>query len=248
MGENKILILIDNIFIYDQIKEIIRIKNRNDVEFDFFHSPIKTEIWSHPDFLNKNKQLDIKISYHTLINKYHTIISIHCLQLFPKELVEKVRCINVHPGYNPINRGWYPQIFSIIRNIPIGATIHEMDEELDHGMIIARKFVDKYIWDTSLSLYQRVINAELELFDVNFDKIIDNTYNKIQPETEGNLFLKKNFTDLCLIDLNEKGTFEDFYNRLRALSHGQYKNAYFIDSKTGKKVYIKLDTYIDENE
>ena len=52
------------------------------------------------------------------------------------------------------------------------------------------------------------------------------------------IFLKKDFNELLELDLNEQISIGDFINRLRALTHGNYDNAYFIDSKTNKKVFI----------
>ena len=40
-----------------------------------------------------------------IIESYQLVISVHCKQIFPKRLVENVLCINLHPGYNPFNRG-----------------------------------------------------------------------------------------------------------------------------------------------
>ena len=71
-----------------------------------------------------------------ITNNYNLIISLHCKQIFPSNLVKSITCINIHPGYNPYNRGWFPQVFSIINSKPIGATIHVMDENIDHGPII----------------------------------------------------------------------------------------------------------------
>ena len=175
-----------------------------------------------------------------LIDEYELIISMHCKQLFPLQLIQKVKCINVHPGYNPVNRGWYPQVFAIINDTIIGATIHEIDEQLDHGNIIARMEVPKYAWDTSLELYNRVLEAELTLLNKNLISILCNTYQTQKPENEGILYLKKDFQQLCKLDLENTDTFEAFINKLRALSHKPYNNAYFIDKASGKKVFINI--------
>lgn len=175
-----------------------------------------------------------------LIEEYDLIISMHCKQLFPLQLIQKVKCINVHPGYNPVNRGWYPQVFAIINDTIIGATIHEIDEQLDHGNIIARMEVPKYPWDTSLELYNRVSEAEITLLNKNLISILCNTYQTQKPESEGTLYLKKDFQQLCKLDLENTDTFEAFINKLRALSHKPYRNAYFIDKASGKKVFINI--------
>lgn len=238
----KVLVIIDNVSQYEKLKKVIQTKNRIDVEFTFRASSIDSNIINHTDFVDfKEKYINVKKDVQFILNNFDLVISAHCLHIFPKELVNNKRCINIHPGYNPINRGWYPQVFSIINELPIGATIHEIDNELDHGNIIARKFVEKHNWDTSLSIYERILAAEIELFIEYFDQILDGTYSKIKPENEGNVFYKKDFEDLCKIELEETGKFVDFYNKLRALSHGDYKNAYFIDKITGKKIFIKIE-------
>lgn len=237
-----VLILTDNFPQYERIRQLTCLKERIDVQFNFRRSPDRSILNPQDKMIRSALQpLDISADMDSIVEQYHLIISLHCRQIFPSEVVRRVRCINIHPGYNPFNRGWYPQVFSIVHDLPIGATIHEMDEQLDHGPIIARKMVGKNIWDTSLSLYKRVLSAELDLFKEYFDAIIDGTYSVTTPEKEERLFLKKDFQALCRIDLDRTGTFRQFYDLLRALSHGSYKNAYFTDPQTKKKVHINLD-------
>lgn len=184
--------------------------------------------------------LNIKEEVDTLIVQFDLIISLHCKQLFPKKLVESIRCINIHPGLNPFNRGWYPQVFSIINGLPSGATIHEIDEFLDHGSIICQKEVKIEVWDTSLTAYDKILNAEIELLNSHLEKILTNTYKPVSPEFEGNVNLKKDFNSLCQIELKSVDTFENHINHLRALTHGNYTNAYFYDSE-GNKISVKIE-------
>lgn len=235
----KVLIISDNIFL---LKKFISIINNHSVKYDIAVSPTSdVETFKH-QITQDLKVLDLK-NHETitvLIKQYDIIFSIHCKQLFPEKLVNTVKCINIHPGYNPINRGWYPQIFSIVHNLPIGATIHEMDKELDNGNIIDRAYVEKEITDTSETLYNKILEKEIYLLKKNLKNILNQTYQTVTPENKGNLFLKKDFNQLCEIDLNEKNTMLYFINKLRALSHGNLKNAYFIDPTTGKKIFITI--------
>ena len=184
--------------------------------------------------------LNVKTDYEKLIGKYDLIFSLHCKQLFPAGLVTKVKCINVHPGYNPFNRGWFPQVFSILNNKPAGATIHEIDELLDHGAVIARREAKINSWETSLDVYNKVQLLEVELLKENMEAILCGTYKTMDPEQEGNVNLKKDFNDLCLLDMNKATTMGEAINYLRALTHGNYPNAFFVDSETGAKVYVKI--------
>jgi methionyl-tRNA formyltransferase len=184
--------------------------------------------------------LDMKTQFKEVIDNYDLVISAHCKQIFPDELVQKVKCINIHPGLNPFNRGWFPQVFSIINGLPLGATIHEIDEEIDHGKIIAQKEVPLNAWDTSLSAYNRVQEAEKKLLEENIDSIFNGTYKTSSPKKEGNLNLKADYDKLRQIDANEQLTFKEAIDKLRALTHPPYKNAYFIDSDSGEKIWVQI--------
>lgn len=188
----------------------------------------------------------VKEEWKELTDNFDLIISLHCKQLFPVELVNRIRCINVHPGLNPFNRGWFPQVFSILNGLPTGATIHEIDEELDHGKIIAQTEVPNYAWDTSIDIYNRVLQAEVELLKTYLPKIISGDYTAYAPEQEGNVNLKKDFNALCELDLSKKQSVGETIDLLRALTHGQYKNAFFFDPQTGKKVYVSISCEVEK--
>ena len=174
-----------------------------------------------------------------IVRDYDIVFSLHCKQIFPKALVSKIPCFNFHPGFNPYNRGWYPQAFSIINDLPIGATIHRMDEQVDHGGIVAQKKVHVFPNDTSMEVYNRVIDVEKELIKENIINIITNKSLLSTPNKEGNYNSIKDYKDLCKLDLNSIGTLESHINLLRALSHGEFQNAYYI--KNGKKYFIKIE-------
>jgi methionyl-tRNA formyltransferase len=244
-----ILVISDNAFLCSKLESILmeRINDQQKVVFSI--SPF-SEIKAFRNFISSEVLvLDLKkeeeVDY--IIKNYDLVLSIHCKQFFPEKLVNNVKCINIHPGYNPINRGWYPQVFSIYHDLPIGATIHEIDTELDHGSIIDREFVEKKIYDTSGMLYDKILDKEIELFNRNVQAILNNNYVTITPENEGNLFLKKDFNNLCHIDLQEVTTAGKFIDKLRALSHKDFKNAYFTDPESKKKIFISLQIQPSES-
>lgn len=237
-----ILIISDNFFLCKEFIAIFKKKFKETISVNLAISP--SSIYDDfKDIANSELRIfNMKNTNHIkmIISKYDLVFSIHCKQLFPKELVESLKCINIHPGYNPENRGWYPQVFSIIHKNILGATIHEMDEFLDNGNIIDREIVSQKSYDTSGELYNRVLQKELELIERNLEAILTNTYKVMVPEGEGKMYLKKDFRDLCKLDLNEQITMGEAINRLRALTHFQYKNAYYIDEIEGKKVYVSV--------
>ena len=182
-----------------------------------------------------------------IVENFDVVVSGHCKQLFPAQLVNGTRCINIHPGLNPHNRGWFPQVFSILNGKPLGATIHVIDEALDHGPILAQKEVPVFSWDTSLSAYQRVQEAEKKLIEDSLEDILFNRCNgsKAAP---GNVNLKRDFNALCELDLEEVLTMKEAIDRLRALSHPPYSNAYFKAQEDQRKVFVSLSLEPENNQ
>lgn len=245
--KKNILVISDNLFICNEFEKIIETIEYPNITWDFSISPF-SDYKLFSDSLKNNvsvRNLKDSNNINEICETYHIVFSLHCKQIFPDKLVSNVKCINIHPGYNPINRGWYPQVFAIIKDYPIGATIHEIDAELDHGPIIDRAFVEKNSWDTSLSLYNKVVDLEIELIKKNIESILSDSYATIEPETDGVLHLKKDFNELLEIKLGEIQTVGETINKLRALTHGNYKNAFFIDPPTGKKVFVNIELTIE---
>lgn len=227
---SKIMIITDNLELLEKFKKLVA-KNHYPYFFAYFCSP------KSPLTLDT---INLKKDYDVIINEgYSLVISLHCNQLFPENLVKQIRCINVHPGFNPFNRGWYPHVFSIINKLKAGVTIHEIDKLLDHGPIIVQKELEIYPYDTSLSCYQRLLELEMELLETYLPDIIDNSYKHAPMLPEGNINYRQDFNRLCELNLNETLSMGDAINRLRALSHGKFKNAYFYDDE-GNKIFIRI--------
>lgn len=244
------LIISDNSYLCEKFLGIIKKKKIKSCRFTFSISPFSYKadfrFVNHDELkvFNLKKQNDIDF----IKNNYDLIFSIHCKQIFPCDLVKELKCINIHPGFNPINRGWYPQVFSIIKKTPIGATIHEIDDKLDHGSIIKRELVLKNIFDTSKTLYDKIVMKELELLEDCLESIIMNNYRVFEPENEGTIYFRSDFEELLELNLNEQVSIGDLIDRLRALTHGDFKNAYFVDPDTGKKIFVSIKLSQENNE
>jgi methionyl-tRNA formyltransferase len=194
---------------------------------------------------NMISPIDLKADYERLLGEFEIGVSCHCKQIFPRKLVEGIECFNFHPGLNPYNRGWFPQVFSILNGLPAGATIHRMDSQIDHGPIVAQQSVNIRASDTSKTVYDRVVEAEFGLFDHWIDKLMDRNYREYLPESEGNYNSISDFESLCEIDLNQKLSFAQAIDYLRAMTFEGYYNAYFYD-EDGKKNFVSLNIEKDK--
>lgn len=244
-SKKRVLVVTDHLVFYESFKKIVARKKIKNAKFSYRYSYFNEEFASKFRHSSLLRTINVNANQKEIVQKYDLVICLHPKQVFPKRLVDNIRCVGIHPGLNPYNRGWFPHVFSIFNGLPTGATLFVMDEKIDHGPIIAQKEIEIYPYDTSSSLHKRVLKAEIELLDKNIERIIKNNYTARKPKKEGNLNYKKNFEKMCRIDLNKKGTFRDFLNLLRALSYEGYKNGYFIDPKTGKKIYVKIDLELE---
>lgn len=125
-----------------------------------------------------------------------------------------------------------------------GVTIHEIDAKLDHGPIIVQLEYNIKDWDTSASVYEALMRIERDLLLENFERILNRGYDTFIPE-EGNVNYFRDYRQLLEINLEEVGTYHDLINKLRALTHPPYKNAYFIDS-AGNKVFVSINLEKDK--
>lgn len=232
-----IFIVTDNKWWLEKAREFFEKKSLN---ASYFCSPRGENLFKEEIKSQVINPLDVKHGVEFLTKNFELGFSCHCKQIFPKELVEKVRCINIHPGLNPYNRGWFPQVFSILNKKPIGATIHLMDAEVDHGEILYQQEVKVFDWDTSKDIYTRVLEAEYRLFDKNFDSLIAATYHQTAMTFEGNYNSFQDYKPLLEIDLDKTVTMREAIDYLRAMTHPPYKNAFF-KTKNGEKVYVALD-------
>ena len=229
----KICVFTDNSYIYEGFSALLpRFKEHT---FDFFYSPWNRAFSPRENF----RPLRLKDQGRDFYESYDLFLSLHSKQLFPTELVENHLCINVHPGLNPFNRGGFPQVFSILNGLPCGVTIHKMDAELDHGPILWQEEVPLLASDTSKDIYDRILKKELELLENHLGDLLAGNYSLTPLPHEGNINYKADFDALCRIARDEPATYGAVIDRLRALTHAPYENAYFIDDD-GKKGYVGI--------
>lgn len=239
----RICVITDNKYIYENFKEIVK-KNFVKHEFDYFYSKINryfSELYADDDI----RPIRLKECNESLFNAYDVFFSLHCKQIFPDILVKNHRCINIHPGLNPYNRGWFPQVFSIINGLPAGVTIHEMDTELDHGPIIFQRQIKINSYDTSGDVYERILQTEMQLLEEHFEELIEGAYSVSEMPTAGNINYMADFKALCKLNMDEKGTMREHINLLRAVTFAGYRNAYYEEN--GQKIYVTISFEQEEN-
>lgn len=91
------------------------------------------------------------------------IVSYNYRYLVRKDVLEAVKCraINLHISFLPWNRGADPNPWSFLEDSPKGVTIHQIDEGVDTGPILAQKEV---ALNEGLTLRQSydILNSEIQ--------------------------------------------------------------------------------------
>ncbi len=239
-SEIRLLILSDNYELSNFLKnELLKDEYKGLKKVEFCYSANNKSPSAMIEFGATELNLKNAEVVEKILNDFDLVFSLHCKQIFPNNLVDTIRCINFHPGFNPYNRGWYPQAFSIVNGLPVGATIHLMDAEVDHGEIIAQDVVDIKVADNSLDVYRKVIEVEKLLIQKNLLQIINGTFKSFKPINDGNYNSPKDFHEMCNLNLERVDKLGNFIKLLRATTHGDFRNAYFLD-QNGKKYFVKI--------
>ena len=187
----KVCIITDNLYIYENFMILLNRKNLQNHSFDFYYSPWNKSLAEKFGENGVMRPIRLKEQGKEFFDSYDLFLSLHCKQLFPEEMVNNHLCINVHPGYNPYNRGWFPQVFGIMNKLPIGVTIHKMDAELDHGPILWQETLEMYDYETSKDIYDRILALEMRLMDEHLEDLLTGNYTLTPMAEEGNVNYKQ---------------------------------------------------------
>jgi methionyl-tRNA formyltransferase len=115
--------------------------------------------------------------------------SVHYKRILKPAIISKYQSIyNLHPGYLPWGRGYYPIFWALWEQSPAGATLHEITERIDEGPIVAQTQVEYTIYETGFEVFQRVREAEKVLFTKYFKKIISGEKLSSTPQREGGTY------------------------------------------------------------
>jgi methionyl-tRNA formyltransferase len=163
------------------------------------------------------------------------------MALFPRGVV------NLHPSYLPYNRGQYPNVWSIVEGTPAGVTLLFMDRGIDMGDVIAQTQVTVEPVDTGESLYRKLEQAGLELFQAEWPRIASGELTRVaQDPGAGTIHRVRDVEAIDRIDLDATYTGRELLNVLRARTFRPYKGAYFEDA--GRRVYLRLELEYDDSE
>lgn len=155
------------------------------------------------------------------------------IELFPHGIV------NVHSSLLPLNRGSWPNVWTIVDETPAGVTMHLVDEGVDSGAILAQQDVEVLPSDNGLTLNERLEAAAIQIFKDNWEAFVE---RRLQPQPQDDslatLHRIKDAAAIDRIDLDADYRAGDLINILRARTFPPHRGAWFeID---GEKYFLEL--------
>ncbi len=174
------------------------------------------------------------------------VIGVHFPLLVPDAVLElpKHGVLNLHPAYLPWGRGWHTPSWAILEDTPVGATLHFMDSGVDTGDIVDQQRLEVSPGDTADSLYRRLKQMELELFERAWPALAEGTYQRRPQESEGTTHRRQDLLeeDHRRIPLDATTTAGDLLRTLRALTTDRREEAAFYELDGRRfRVTVEID-------
>jgi len=146
--------------------------------------------------------------------------------------------INIHPSLLPHQRGAHPNVWSIIERTPAGVTLHYIDEGIDTGDIVASLPVNIAASDTAESLYRKLEQASVELFQQTWPRIVAGNLQRRPQPPAGSVHRVKDLSRLDEIDPNRLYSGRELIDWLRARTFPPHRGASIV--LDGERVELQL--------
>ncbi len=127
---------------------------------------LPTAVISHKDFSSREAfETELIKTLHNyevelvVLAGFMRLLSPFFVRVFPQ------RIVNIHPSLLPAFSGTHAQRQAVERGVRVaGATVHFVDEDVDHGPIIVQAAVPVYPDDTEDSLSARILAQEHRIY------------------------------------------------------------------------------------
>lgn len=155
-------------------------------------------------------------------------------KIIPKAILAlpKLGCLNVHPSLLPKLRGPAPIQGAILGQSEPGVTIIKMDEEMDHGPIIAQEKVALNPWPDHYDVVEeKLARAGGQLLV----RVLSETHQEIAQDDSKATYVKMIKKEDGLLDLSDDAE----KNYRKVLAYSTWPGAYlFFKRKTGQEVRV----------
>ena len=135
--------------------------------------------------INKFNQL-FRLKY----DKPELAISYGFSLIFNKKIISEYKkgIWNIHPGDLPKYRGRHPITVAFLKNEKkIGISVHSIDQRIDRGQLLAKKFVTRTYKDDENSIKKKILKEIPNLLNKSFQNYVANKKKNYLKENIINL-------------------------------------------------------------
>lgn len=164
-------------------------------------------------------------------------------KLIRKPLIDLPRkgFINTHPSLLPYNRGKHYNFWALVEQAPFGVTLHEVNERVDAGGIVAQRAIP-YDWtDTAEALYTKAQSAMVELFVEAYPKLRGGDFAAVpQDLSKGSFHRASELDEASHISLDRSYEARVLLNLLRARTFPGHPGCWFEDDGQIYEVRVSI--------
>jgi len=202
-------------------------------------TPTLTKVWSEENSVEYAEPGRLNDeAFLKKIKNYNLFVVASYGKIIPKIILDipKYKVLNIHPSFLPKYRGPSPlqgQILNDEKNI--GVSIMLIDEQIDHGAIVAQKMVEISNWPVGYLKFEAILakeGADL-LAQILPGWISGKIKSSTQNDKEATFTKKVLKTDGLLSLLNDA-----YKNYLKILAYEEWPKTYFEVDKKGQKIRV----------
>jgi len=158
-------------------------------------------------------------------------VSVMYDKLIHAQYIASRPCFNFHPGVLPEYRGSGAYSWAIIDGArDAGVTLHQIDEDVDHGPVIEIRRFPVTSRDTAETLFRQAERVMEEMFREWLNALMTGTFAAVpQDEAFAGIHYRK-----------ELERAKDLTRHVRAFTFAGKESAYFVNSR-GEKVFINYE-------
>jgi methionyl-tRNA formyltransferase len=155
--------------------------------------------------------------------------------------------INTHPSFLPHNRGKHYNFWALVEQCPFGVSLHQVEEGIDCGDLVAQKIIG-YTWeDTGKTLYAKATEGIEKLFVETYPALRTLSFtHKPQDLSQGSFHFSSELDAASKINLDEPTTPRRLLNLLRARTFEGKPGCSFNDG--GKEYEVTVNITEKHNE
>lgn len=164
------------------------------------------------------------------------------------------RLYNIHFSCLPAYKGMYTSVFPILNGDKFtGVTLHEIDDGIDTGNVIAQKLFQIDNSTTCRELYLEYLKNGIELIKENIEDIISGNYKAQPQKSYGSTYYSKKTIDYSNLEIDVVQTAEMIGRQIRAFSFREYQMPEVDGRKiisykiTKERSFEKSGTIVNEN-